>query len=486
MNFLDKAKAKFDEFSDEVVRVMDTNDKKENNKQKNKKKERPKKSTKKKPVRNNTVKKPSLISNFMNKNPVEEETGQQVHLPRPKNNNVHTIDEPRMNFEVEEDFEVEEADSVFDLDENFETEFLQEKQDYFEAGQESYSNIAAPEVSGSGNIQDILDFLNISADVEIPSNVYMIEDIDSLVLNHQAPVGYDFGEVDSFKANVKESIKTYHELLEQRNEDIAKIASAMDKLQVDLNNTKYDLQVADGLSIMPTNESAALENALINEKIKNKELTNRLKSLESSGKQPLSDEATDFINALQDELALVKRENEDLTNTNFELNKRLQFLEENQEFVPQEVTDSYFDTTEEEQSNEFIEMVLPTIDENETPYESQNGGFNNPQGNDPFNIPEGSAFSIPEEDSFSLPEPDMFNQENNDNIFASHEDNNGGFALDNSSIDFLDDTPNTDFNTDFLLDGNNYVNNGVEDKKVFKYSDNDEDDLDELMSSWNN
>lgn len=435
MGFLDKAKDKIDSLSDEVVRVMETNDEEKEKEEKPKKEKLPKE---KKPKKDFNFPKFKKLSSEDKEEQPEKSSNKNIPLA----DDLLFKDEPIIE---ENPFE----DNAFDLEEDFNDDFLQSKQEDFEAGKEKYSDIEAPKVLDNNEIQDILDFLKIPADVEIPADVYMVDDLDKIELTQQAPIGYDFGEVDTFVNNVKNSIKTYQEILGDRNKDIATLATTIDKLQIDLNNTKVDLQVANGLSIMPTNQSEAIENELVNEKIKNRNLIEKIQKFEKSGKEETTSEETDnFINALQDELALTKRKIEELEAKNYELITKVQYAEENQDYErpDQEMDDNFFNMDNQENSDDFMEIVLPTFDEIKK-------------------------------------EPQRDTDPNQDNVFSgflNNENDNQNLNEEQEGFSFPDDEESM---VDFLEEPEPQQDNNPQ---YPHNTDDEEDELDRIMSSWNN
>lgn len=435
MGFLDKAKDKIDSLSDEVVRVMETNDEEKEKEEKPKKEKLPKE---KKPKKDFNFPKFKKLSSEDKEEQPEKSSNKNIPLA----DDLLFKDEPIIE---ENPFE----DNAFDLEEDFNDDFLQSKQEDFEAGKEKYSDIEAPKVLDNNEIQDILDFLKIPADVEIPADVYMVDDLDKIELTQQAPIGYDFGEVDTFVNNVKNSIKTYQEILGDRNKDIATLATTIDKLQIDLNNTKVDLQVANGLSIMPTNQSEAIENELVNEKIKNRNLIEKIQKFEKSGKEETTSEETDnFINALQDELALTKRKIEELEAKNYELITKVQYAEENQDYErpDQEMDDNFFNMDNQENSDDFMEIVLPTFDEIKK-------------------------------------EPQQDTDPNQDNVFSgflNNENDNQNLNEEQEGFSFPDDEESM---VDFLEEPEPQQDNNPQ---YPHNTDDEEDELDRIMSSWNN
>lgn len=131
-------------------------------------------------------------------------------------------------------------------------------------------------------IDDILEVLKIPATFEIPRDVFLPDDLKNVSFDIQVPEGYDPGQVIKFVSQSRQTVKHYVKLLKKRNEDVAKLASAVDKLQVDLNNMKFDNETAQGMSIMPTNDDSDLENLLMEQKLQIKRLEETIQRREQA------------------------------------------------------------------------------------------------------------------------------------------------------------------------------------------------------------
>lgn len=460
MGFLKKAKNKITSMTDEVVRVMDVEDEEE---KKPKKVLRRKKKVKKAPRSSQRPK--GKMLNLMKESKDRE-------APEIEEFDAPPVSSPIMNETpiISPDSNYEE--SVFDVDEDFTEEYLQERQRFSDEAQAEYSDITTPEVSSDGVREDILQLLQIKPDIELPSNIVTVEDVEGTHFTHQAPIGYDFGEVDTFRENILISLRLYYNILQSRNEDIATLATTVDKLQVDLNNMKFDLQVANGMSIMPTSDADQMENELIDERVKNRKLQERIDQLEAQGAQPetISDEATEFINSLQDELAITQKEIDRLKDENYELLSKLQYAEE--QAVPETVVqqESKFFEVDQVDDEGFAEIVLPGQEGSNDQGEGEWGVV----GETPQMVVESPSIqeaAQPDLPKPSLPEPEKFSQES-------------FFDLDRPSAQTL---PNLNFEEadEIQLPENPYLDEG-EDEIVREVPEpgGEDDELDALLSSW--
>ena len=200
---------------------------------------------------------------------------------------------------------------------------LQARQDRQQAERERrYGDMAKPEAT-DGAIQDVLSLLGIPATFEIKHDVFMPDDVDKVKFDLEVPQGYERAEVDSFKKQTKRSIEHFVSLLRQRNDHIARLATTVDRLQVDLNNLKWQAEVADGISVIPTNDQIDLEN-------ENDELRLQIASLQQQLRiqgEPLADNVE--IQRLKDTIVGLEREMRDLQAENRSLLNQVRVAEEN-------------------------------------------------------------------------------------------------------------------------------------------------------------
>lgn len=323
--------------------------------------------------------------------------------------------------------------TAFEIEDD-EPNFYQEKQKQWEGKTSPISEDLLPK---DGAIQDVLDVLKIPATFTIRDEVLMPGDFDSIEFDVQVPQGYDVGQVQFFVERAESSIQEYMKLLESRNEHIAKLATTIDRLQVDANNLKYDSQIAAGIGIIPTSESVDIEN-------ENMELKLQLQKFKDGQKTTINSDERKIYEEMRNELSKVLRDNEDLAEKNYELKNLIAQYEENADEMvtaPSEYTD-----------HESADLVFNSID-NEESLPSM------PAIDD--ELPELSIESMPD---FSMPEQSL------PKARVAH----SSFDVDDDSVDDLlnslkeDDTVET-VKSITLLDDDN---------------DEDDDELDKLMRDW--
>lgn len=243
-------------------------------------------------------------------------------------------------------------------------------------------------------IKDVLEVLQIPATFEIDSDTFLPDDITEIEFDYQAPHGYDMGQVGAFVEQARSSVSSYVKLLKLRNEHIAKLATVVDRLQVDLNNQRFDSEIANGINIMPTQDDDDLNNQNVELRLLNMRLTEELKNLKEA--DSLSTNERQAFEDLQDQLSIVTRECERLNEDNYELRTKVSFMEEDlgvdpvenekvfaSEEVSQQRGSSQFDfsSSEEDDNNTLPELgnALPIFeedleDESESP-ENFNSAF---------------------------------------------------------------------------------------------------------------
>lgn len=316
-------------------------------------------------------------------------------------------------------------DTAFEIDEN-EPNFYEQKQTQWEESTGPNSDLTPKD----GAIQDVLDVLKIPATYTISDDILMPSDFEEIDFDLQVPQGYDVGQVQYFLEKAEGSVREYLKLLEARNEHIAKLATTVDRFQVDANNLKYDSQIAAGIGIIPTSESVDLEN-------ENMELKLQLQKMKDSKKTVLNSEERRLYEEMRNELSRVVRENEDLKEKTYELKSLVAQLEEDAEEMITEPS-SYSAHDSEDKVFQAKDAELPELN----------------QG-----LPDLSEESLPD---FSMP----LSSGTETKITSS------SFDMDKEDVDsFLDQIE---------------AQKPREEGSVTVVSDEDDDELDKLMRDWKN
>lgn len=271
-------------------------------------------------------------------------------------------------------------------------------------------------------IKDVLEILEIPTTFEIESDIFLPEDITELEFDYQTPHGFDMGQVTAFVEQTRSSIESYVKLLRLRNEHVAKLATVVDRLQVDLNNQRFDSEIANGINIMPTQDDDDLNNQNMELKLLVMRLREELEALKSG--DDLSTHERQAFDDLQDQLSLANREVERLTEDNYELKTRLSYLDEDMGVDPVENEKSFAP----ESSEQFSDVQsLPTFEDESSLVEISDDGFPNfvsQLEDDENDLNFVSAFHNGEELTL-----DEFILENQGNSDEESEEDDGDFSM---------------------------------------------------------
>ena len=180
-------------------------------------------------------------------------------------------------------------------------------------------------------VEDVLQLMQIPATFEIPADVFLPEDLKDVRFDVQVPSGYDTAQVTKFVTQARTSIRFLVELLKRRNEDVAKLATTIDRLQVDANNLRFENEIANGVSLIPTQDDADLENQLMEAQLTIRRLEDQVRSAPRVDPSGLSDQERLAYEALMDELSVERRKNMQLEDDVFHLKTRIAQMEDLQD-----------------------------------------------------------------------------------------------------------------------------------------------------------
>lgn len=317
-------------------------------------------------------------------------------------------------------------------------------------------------------VKDVLEVLNISETFQLPANVFLPEDLDNVKFDLQVPKGYDIGQVNAFIEQVIATTKHYVKLLKIRNGDIAKLATTVDRLEVDLNNVKFDAELSQGINIMPTDSEENIESENIGLKLENRRLKELIESFELNENNEISEEKQSEFDELQDKLSLEKIENQNLKKTIYDLKNRVAYLEEAADSTMETVSDySEVNVDENEwdaNSQNYIpsftdtfgqglnpndensdDSDLPDVDLNDSNYtQSESNAYEDFYAQDDEN----DAFASVKSD----PVQDLFNQTPRNFESYEEEEDDGEFNFESSNDKLSELYESENSNTDFLSD----------------------------------
>lgn len=222
---------------------------------------------------------------------------------------------------------------------------------------------------------DTLEALGIPTTFDVPSNVFMKDDLTNGVdFDYLAPKGFDIAQVQSFVSRVAVSVKFYQDRLEDRKKHIATLADIIDRQSIDNQNLKYELGKNQGVSIVATSSHDDLEaenNLLIAENSKlrkekdalRSELVNMKNSHNDEGTSSSSNEWKEKYEELEDQYVALMSENERLKNENIDLQKDLRLEEED------EIAESFSSSSSSFSDSDNDDLVdIPEGEERKTVY----------------------------------------------------------------------------------------------------------------------
>lgn len=153
------------------------------------------------------------------------------------------------------------------------------------------------------SVGDILKSMGIKETFTIDDGILFVdEELASQDFAMQAPYGYDMGEVDFFLGRVQRSIAEYVKLLRVRNENVVALARRISDMAVDLNNFRFNSEIANGINIMASGgDEDALAVDLREAQTRAARLQAELDRMNASGRQPAEDSGE--IERLRNELA---------------------------------------------------------------------------------------------------------------------------------------------------------------------------------------
>lgn len=329
--------------------------------------------------------------------------------------------------------------------------------------------------TSSEKIKDVLEVLNIPDTFEIENSIFMPDDLDEVNFDQQAPVGYDIGQVSAFVEQCRKSLSHYVGLLKLRNEHVAKLATVVDRLQVDLNNAIFDREVANGINIMPTQDDGDLERDNFELKLLVKRLTEQLDEYKNGDN--LSSSERVLLETIQDELSVARRELEDKKSEIYDLKNQVAYYEENgtdEEIDEDDLTDhafNYESNDEDEDSGSFGFDTLPEVDEDALPLvDDDEGGMELPPIDD-FNPSESNRFApkVHENSAFFGGDDQPLEEFLEENL-NKYEDPSVS-----SMIEIMDD------------DDSSFSQSKPRTIGILNYDEDDDDDLDQIMKEeWGN
>ena len=132
----------------------------------------------------------------------------------------------------------------------------------------------------SATQHDVLEQFRIAPVTELDEDMLTPSKLNKVQFNVIQPKGFSFKQVEAFHKAVTKSVQGYIHLLEQRDRDVHKLATEVDKYRTDVQNVRFQLEVlqASGQAILKDDGSYAKESDLSAEQLRIIELENELET----------------------------------------------------------------------------------------------------------------------------------------------------------------------------------------------------------------
>lgn len=154
------------------------------------------------------------------------------------------------------------------------------------------------------SVEEILRSMKIAETFTIDEGILFLDaELANQEFATQAPYGYDMGEVDFFLTKTQRSVAEYVKLLRIRNDDVVKLAGRISDMMVELNNMRFNSEVANGINIMASGgDDDALAVELQEARARAQRLQEELDGIYASGTVGGIDDQNE-IESLRNELA---------------------------------------------------------------------------------------------------------------------------------------------------------------------------------------
>lgn len=179
------------------------------------------------------------------------------------------------------------------------------------------------------SVGEILRTMKISETFTIDEGILFLDaELANQEFATQAPYGYDMGEVDFFLTKTQRSVAEYVKLLRIRNDDVVKLAGRISDMMVELNNMRFNSEVANGINIMASGgDDDALAVELQEARARAQRLQEELDGIYTSGTVGGVDDQNE-IESLRNELAAERIAREGFETEAQDLRAHMVLLEE--------------------------------------------------------------------------------------------------------------------------------------------------------------
>jgi hypothetical protein len=225
------------------------------------------------------------------------------------------------------------------------------------------------EPSDSNDI-DMLGVVGVPRKYEISDEYLLPGDLDRIKFDITKPSGYDTAMVDDFYENVYNTLNHLLDIIRKRDSDVNKCDKFINRLAVDLHNSKLSDEMSEGLTVLPGQPSTS-EAELQQANLRIIKLQEELKAYKSTG-TPRNTGDSKFDD-IQNQVSILQAKNRQLTSENKRL--RLHGAADVESNLSPNI-----DPIDDELEPDDMSMPLPDFDEVEDMAMKTEGYKNSPKG----------------------------------------------------------------------------------------------------------
>ena len=160
--------------------------------------------------------------------------------------------------------------------------FLHKHQESFEEETETVKSPGQPTADPTTANTDVLRQFRINPETELHEDILTPSKIAKVRFRESSPKGFSFTDVEQFHRDVSISLQWYIKTLEQRDKDVHRLATEIDKYITDYQNLRFELEVlqsAGGQAVVDNEGNYVTESQLSDEQRQIIELEKSVESL---------------------------------------------------------------------------------------------------------------------------------------------------------------------------------------------------------------
>jgi chromosome segregation ATPase len=160
--------------------------------------------------------------------------------------------------------------------------FLHKHQESFEEESEIVKSPGQPTADLTASNNDVLRQFRIKPETELNDDILTPSKIAKVRFRESSPKGFSFTDVEQFHNDVSRSLQWYIKALEQRDKDVHRLATEIDKYITDYQNLRFEIEVlqsSGGQAVVDGDGNYVTESQLSNDQRQIIELEKSIENL---------------------------------------------------------------------------------------------------------------------------------------------------------------------------------------------------------------